>query len=116
MLRGEEAGDVLAARVDELADPEHDLRPPRERERAPGRERGLRRGHRPVDLLDRGEVDLAGLPSGGRVVDGAAAAGLSGHAPAADPVVDPGDLRARSNAVLLHELRHLCPPSSPRAA
>ena len=47
-------------RVHEVPDPEQDLGPLRQRGRAPGRERGLGRGDRRVDLLHRGEVDLAG--------------------------------------------------------
>jgi hypothetical protein len=44
-----------------------------------------------VDLLDRREVDLAGLLTGGRVVDGAGASGGAGDGGAADPVADAGD-------------------------
>src|SRR5207249_3924595 len=70
VLRREHAGEVLAMVVDELADPEEELRAARQRNRSPGREGSLRRGDRGADLLDRGEVDLGGLPAGGRVVHG----------------------------------------------
>ena len=54
---------------------------------------------RRVDLLHGREVDLAGLPSGRRVVDGAAAAGRAGHALAVDPVRETGDLRPALRAL-----------------
>ena len=88
VLGGEEGGEVLAALV----------RRARECGRAApcgGRATTRARPGRPprpldcpADLLDRGEVDLAGLPAGGRVVDGAAAARLAGDDRAADPVAD----------------------------
>ena len=88
VLVGEDARDLLAAVVDELADAEEDLRALRERRRAPGGEgRGGGRDGR-VHLLDGGERDLLRLLAGGRVVDGAAAAGRPRHARAADPVAD----------------------------
>ena len=47
-----------------------------------------RRGDGRVDLLDRGEVDLASDLARRRVVDGSATAGRAGDAPAADPVAE----------------------------
>ena len=70
MLGGEQPGEVLAVRVEELADAEEELGAPRDRERAPGRECRLRRLNGEVDLLGGGEVDGAGLNAGRRVVDG----------------------------------------------
>ena len=92
VLGGEEARDVLAVRVQELADAEQQLGALPERPGAPGRERRLRDGHRAVDLLERSERDLAGLPAGRGVEDGAAAAGRAGDGGAADPVADLHDL------------------------
>ena len=80
--------DFLAVLVDELADREEELGPLRERDRAPGLEGLLRGLNRGVDLLDRREVELARLPAGRRVVDGARAPRGSGDAAAADPVAD----------------------------
>ena len=79
----------------------------RQRDLAPGRERLLRGGDGLADLLDRGEIDLAGLHPERRVVDGAAAARLAGDALAADPVADPAHFRrllGRSLCDLCHEL------------
>ena len=56
---------------------------------APGGERLLRGLDGGVDLLDRREVDLAGLAAGRRVVDRAAAAGAALDPAAADPVREP---------------------------
>ena len=78
VLGGEEAREVVAVLVDELADAEEELGAARERERAPGGEgapRGLDGG---VDLLDGREVDGARLLAGRGVVDRAAAARLAG--------------------------------------
>src|SRR5205085_2307354 len=77
--------------VHELADAEEELRAARERERAPGRERLLRRLDGAVDLLGAREVDGSRLPTGGGVVDRAGAARLAGDGAAADPVRDTAD-------------------------
>ena len=74
VLERQEAREVVVVVVDELADAEEDLGAARERERAPPREGALRSPDGRVDLLDRGEVDLAGLDASCRVQDGAAAA------------------------------------------
>src|SRR2546423_15199934 len=76
--------------VDELADAEEELGAPRERDRAPGGEGTLRSLDGPVDLLDAGEVDLAGLDAGGRVVDGAVASRGSLYSRSVDPGADAG--------------------------
>ena len=55
--------DLLAMLLHEVPDAEHDLGPPADARRAPGRERRVRRGHRRVDLLDGGEVDLRARPA-----------------------------------------------------
>src|SRR5207237_4040085 len=92
VLGREELRDVLTVLVEQLADAEEELGAARERDRAPGLE-GPRRGlDRAVDLLDAREVDLSGLRAGGRVVDGAAAAGLPLDPLPVDPVRDSGDL------------------------
>ena len=96
MLRGQERRDLLAVLLDQVPDPEHDLGPLRQRRRAPGRERGARRRDGGVDLLDRGEVHLAGDLAGRRVVDRARAPGRARDAAPADPVADRlGERRAR---------------------
>ena len=88
VLVGEDARDLLAAIVDELADAEEDLRPLRERRGAPGGEgRGSGRNGR-VHLLDGRERDLLRLLARGRVVDGPGAAGGARDARSADPVTD----------------------------
>ena len=66
-------GELLAVRLDEVPDLEQDVGPLRQRRRPPGRERRLGRGDGGADLIDRGEVDLAGDPPGRRVVDRARA-------------------------------------------
>ena len=87
---------LAAVRLDEVPDPEHDVGPLRERRRAPGREGRLGRRDGGVDLLDRGEVDLAGEPPGGRVVD-RAARGRTCRRPRApaDPVAGPDSVAGR---------------------
>ena len=93
VLVREDGRDVAEPVVDELADPEHQLRSARERDLAPGRERLLRGRDRLANLLDGGEIDLARLDSERRVVDGAAAAGRAQSRLAADPVADPAHFR-----------------------
>ena len=95
VLGREDPRDLLALRVNELADAEHDLRAPRERDGAPALERhpGIRDGL--ADLLDRREIDLTGLRPDRRVVDGAASPRLAGNALAADPMADPLHARVR---------------------
>ena len=88
MLVDEDLRDVLAAVVEDLPDPEHQVLPLRQRGRAPGRERLLRGRDSPADLLDRGEVDLARLHADRGVVDGPAPAGLAVLEAAANPVAD----------------------------
>ena len=107
VLVGEDARDVLAAVVDELADAEEDLGALRQRRRAP---RGERRGSSSdgsVDLLDGGERDLLRLLAGGRVVDGARAPGRPRHARAADPVPDLPQLARFAPGGRCHDLAHL---------
>src|SRR2546430_1726506 len=81
----------------------------RERGRAPGGERVLRRGDRAVDLLDAREVDRAGLAAGCGVVDRAGSSRRALDDAAADPVADPADV-----LLLLDwwagQLGHLEPP------
>ena len=110
VLGGEEPREVLAVLGDELADAEEHLGAARERDRPPGGERLLRRRDGGVDLLERGEVDRAGLLAGRRVVDRAAAARLPGDRPAADPVVDPRDLALLPAPRGLCDFGHLAPP------
>ena len=105
VLRGERARELLAPCVDELADAEEDLGAARERQAAPGRERGLGGGDGCRHLLGGGEIDCARLNAGRGVVDRAASARLSGGALPADPVVDRGDGRGRFD-----QIRHLMPP------
>ena len=110
VLEREQPRDVLAVRVEELPDPEEELGALRERERAPGGERGLRGLHRAVDLLDGREVDGARLLAGRRVVDRAAAARLAGDGLPADPVVDraipaPGPAGASAISVICSSSR-----------
>ena len=69
MLEREQAREVLAVVVEEPADAEEELGAARERERAPVRERRLRRLHGAVDFLGAREVDGAGLDAERRVVD-----------------------------------------------
>jgi hypothetical protein len=71
-----------------VADLEEEIEPLREGNRAPGAEGLLGGRDGGVDFLDGGEVDRPGLIAGSRVVDRAAAPGLSGDAAASDPVVD----------------------------
>ena len=89
VLGGQVRGDLVAVRLDQVPDLEHDVGALRQRGRAPGRERGLRRRDGRPDLLDRGEVDVPGQRAGRGVVDGALAPGRAGDDPAADPVADP---------------------------
>ena len=96
VLVREDLRDLLALRMHELANPEHDVRALRQRDRAPALERRLGSGHSLADLLDGREVDLAGLRPERRVVDRPAAPGLAGHALAADPVADPLHTRVRA--------------------
>ena len=106
VLVGEDGRDLAEPVVDELADPEHQLRAARERDLAPGRERRLRGGDRAADLLAGGEVDLARLGSERRVVDRPAPARLARNRAAVDPVTDPAHLRvglAGSLCDLCHE-------------
>ena len=91
VLGREDARNLLAAVVHELADPEHQLGPLRERGGAPRGERRLRGGDRGTDLLGRRQVDLAALLPERRVVDGSGAAGRSLDGLAADPVADAGE-------------------------
>ena len=107
MLVGEDARDLLAAVVDELADAEEDLRALRERRRAPGGERGGSGCNGRVDLLDGRERDLLRLLAGGRVVDGAGAPGRARHARAADPVPDLRQLARFAPGRRCHDLGHL---------
>ena len=94
MLADEDLGERVAPLVEELADAEEELRLARERRRAPGGERRLRGLDGGVDLLDRGEVDRAGLRSGRGVEDRTAATGRAVDATPADPV---GDARDRGS-------------------
>jgi hypothetical protein len=73
VLGGEEARDVLAALVDEVANLEEEVEALRERHRAPRRESLLRGRDSGVDLLHRGEIDRPALLARGGVVDGSGA-------------------------------------------
>src|SRR5207253_8570406 len=79
--------------------------PARERDRAPGLEGLRRRPDRRVDLLGRGEVDLAGLDTERRVVDGTATPGGPFDPRSVDPVRDPADL---ARALLGELIRDFC--------
>ena len=92
MLGGQEACDVLAVVVEELADGEEEGRAPRKRHRAPRGKRLARRLHREVDLLASREVDLTGLPAERRVVDRPTPPRLSFDDSATDPVADALDV------------------------
>ena len=74
VLGGQVRRELMAMRLDEVADAEEDLGAARERRRAPGREGRLRTGDRSIDLVRAREVDRSGLPSRGRVVHGTGAA------------------------------------------
>ena len=80
------------------------------------RQAGKRRvggGNGRVDLLDRGEVDLARDLAGGGVVDRPAAAARARHAGSVDPVVDPLQPGRCDLRLGLGDLRHgvaLCLP------
>src|SRR5207302_1151595 len=95
VLAREDLRDLLLPVVYELANPEEEIRPLRERERTPGREGLLRRLDGRVDFLDAREVDGPRLLPRRGVVDRAAATRLAGDAAPADPVVDPLDPGAR---------------------
>ena len=88
VLGGEQPREVLAVRVEELADPEEQLGAPAERERAPGGERLLRGLDGEVDLLDGAKSTAPVLHARRRVVDRADSARAALVALAADPVID----------------------------
>ena len=88
VLGRQEPGELLAMLVDELVDPEHEVRALRERPLPPLRERGLGGCDRAVDLLDRSEVHLSRLLAGRGVVDRPSPAARPPHALPADPVRD----------------------------
>src|SRR5262249_8680300 len=88
----QEASDVLAPLVDQIADAEEDRGLPGKRDGTPRREGLLRHLHRPVDLVDAGEVHRPGLDALRRVVDRPAPPGGSLDDTAADPVADPLDV------------------------
>ena len=90
VLADEDLGRLLAPRVEELTDAEEELGALRERRSTPAGEGVLRRLHCRVDLFHRREVDGAGLPAGGRVEDGPAAAGAALDTASPDPVRDAG--------------------------
>ena len=111
VLGGQERGDVGPVLVDEVADPEQDLGPLRERRRPPGGERLRRGANGRVDLLGRREVDLAGQ----RVRSPGRRPGRSGRtSPATDrpPIqwwmrsVAPAPPSERRSAARLCDLRH----------
>jgi hypothetical protein len=84
VLRREDRGDVDLADLEQLADPEHDLRALGQRRGAPAGERVLCGLDRPIHLGPVGEVDLVRLLAGGRVEHRAAPSRLAGHVLAAD--------------------------------
>ena len=119
VLGGQQRRDLLAVLLDQVPDAEHDLGPPRERRRAPGGERRLRRGDGRPHLLDRREVDVLGDRARGGVVDRTLATRGAGHDATVDPVADPsrgrGPVPGRAR---LCDLRHgrSSPATPPRAA
>jgi len=106
VLGSEQLREVLAMRVEELADPEEELGALRERHRTPPLPglRGIL--YRRVDLLDRREVDRARLDAERRVVDGAAPPRRPLDSPPPDPVRDPRDRLVASFRGRLGKLRH----------
>ena len=74
--------------MEQVAELEHDLRALREGCFTPLRERTLRHGNRPVDLLDAGECYARRLLARRGIEDGSAAVGLTVLGLAADPVGD----------------------------
>ena len=107
VLVGEDARDLLAAIMDELADAEEDLRALRQRRRAPGGERRRSCAYGSVHLLDGRERDLLRLLAGGGVVDGAGAPGRPRYVRAADPVPDLPQLARFAPSGRFHDLGHL---------
>jgi len=71
VLSGDERCDLLAVRVDQLAEAEHDLGAPGQAGGPPRRLGGLGHGDRGVHLGRRCEVDGGLLLAGGRVPDDA---------------------------------------------
>ena len=86
VLGGQQRGELLAPLIDQVADAEHDLGPPRERGRAPFDEGARSGSDRCVDLLLGREIDPFRLAAGRRVVDRAAPARRALDDVAADPV------------------------------
>ena len=108
VLGGDERGDLLAVRVDQLAESEHHLGTLRQRRRAPCRERCPRRGDRGVDLVDGCEIHDAGLFTRRRVEHRRAVAGRRRDDPAIDPMRD-GLHGNRSFGTDANETRGLTP-------
>ena len=88
VLGGQVRRELVAVRLDEVADPEHDLGPLRQRRRPPGREGRPGLGHGRPDLGRGGEIDVAGQPAGRGIVDRALPTRCAGDGPSADPVAD----------------------------
>ena len=106
VLGGEVLREVLAVRVEQLADAEEELGALRERHRPPRgpRLRGVPHGR--VDLLDRREIDRAGLDARRRVEDRAAPARRPVDPLPADPVGDPCHRLVAPRGRRLGKLRH----------
>ena len=111
MLGREVGRQVRPMLVDEVPDTEHDLGPARQRRRAPAGERGLCCGDGCVDVRGRGEVDLAGQPPRGRVVDRTGPSRRPGDQLATDPVMDSlaARRRVRPGRTRRRDLRHVWP-------
>ena len=88
VLGGDGRRELLAVAVEQVAEPEQHLGPARQRRRPPAGERGLRRRHRGVELVGRGEIDHGCLLTGRGVVDRTVAARGSLDRATVDPVGD----------------------------
>src|SRR5690606_10734356 len=88
VLGGDQLGDLVAVRVEQLAVLEQDRRAPGQRGGAPGGEGVLGGGDGGVDLVGGRERDLLLLDARGRVPDGAETAGGALDGLAADEMAD----------------------------
>jgi hypothetical protein len=86
MLAGDQRGEVVGARVDELAQPEEHPRARAQRRAAPRERRVGGDLDHVAHLARRRQRDLGGLLARGRVVHGCRAAGCGGQRASAHPV------------------------------